>query len=360
MMRWTTSEDRQLASMYADGLPLAVIAKRLGRSEDALVARRSALGIAPRGHPRDWSPRLDALIIASAQAGVSSRVVAERLGLSVHAVRWRRRQLAPGRPAARRYDAAEDDALRRLVAENGGFEDLADRLGRSTQALRLRARKLGLLECNRRSRWTEEEDRLLRVCYATGLTCAAIAAELPHDRTAEAVAARARRLGLAAYARQWTTVEDERLRVLTRAGTPLEDAAVALDRTPEALRRRARKLGLQALSARARAGKVRPWSGREDRLLRATPGVNPAALAAALGRSDRAVLQRRRELGLHEGRERSPHHRLAASGPSTTVAAPRGRELAADAARRRQAAVFPSSTRPPAHRSAGLRTEPPR
>lgn len=335
--RWTTAEDQRLADLYGDGLPLAVIAERLERSEDALVARRSALGIAPRGHPRGWSPRLDALIVASVQAGVPARVVAERLGLSVHAVRWRRRQLAPGRPAARRYRAEEDDALRALVAEGGSLQDLADRLGRSEQALRLRARKLGVLDCRPRSRWTPEEDRLLRACYAAGLTCSAIAAELPHDRSVEAVAARARRLALATYARQWAPAEDERLRTLVRAGTPLEDAALALDRTPEALRRRARKLGLEAPPARARAGKVRPWTEREDRLLRATPGVNPAALAAALGRSDRAVLHRRRQLGLHEGRERSPHHRHAAGDALTAGEAQLERELAAGAARRRRA-----------------------
>jgi len=336
--RWTAAEDRQLTAMYADGLPLAVIAGHLGRSADALVARRAALGVAPRRPARAWSPRLDAIIRASAQAGVPARVVAERLGLTIDAVRWRRRALTPARPAARPYRVDEDDALRALVADGGRFEDLAVRLGRSAQALRLRARILGLLGSQRRWRWTAEEDRLLRAGYAAGLTCVAIAAELPCARSAEAVAARARNLGLATYARLWTAADDERLRALSRAGASLEDAAQHLQRTPQALRRRARKLGVAAPVRRARANDGRPWTEREDALLRATPAANPGALAKALGRSDHAITSRRRKLGLREGRERSAHHRLPATGPLTAGEARLlERELAHGGARRRLA-----------------------
>jgi len=332
------AEDRQLAAMYADGLPLAVIAGRLGRSADGLVARRAALGVAPRRPARVWSPRLDAIIRASAQAGVSARVVAERLGLTVDAVRWRWRALAPTRPAAHPYPVEEDDALRALVADGGRFEDLAARLGRSAQALRLTARPLGFLDCQRGWRWTAEEDRLLRAGYAAGLSCASIAAELPCVRSAEAVAARARNLGLATYARLWTAAEDERLRALVRAAVGLEDAAQHLQRTPEAVRRRARRLGLAAPARRARTNDGRAWTEREDALLRAAPAANPGALVKALARSDHAIARRRRELGLRDGRERSPHHRLAATGALTAGAARLlERELAAGGARRRLA-----------------------
>lgn len=305
--RWTSAEDHVLARLYADGIPLAAIAAQLGRSPDALVARRHALGVAPR-RGRTWSPRIDALLVASARDGVPASVLAQRLGLPADAVRRRRRQLVAPAPAARRYRPEEDAALRAALATGHRVEELAGALGRSGQALRLRARVLGLTAVERRVRWTAEEDRLVRAGYAAGLRCAAIAAELPHPRSAEAVAARARKLGLATYARLWTAADDGSLRRLVAAGVALEDAAEALARTPEALRRRARKLDLPAPRRRARERDGQRWAAAEDALLRRNPGAQPARLARALGRSDQAISRRLAELGLRRGRERSPHH----------------------------------------------------
>lgn len=174
--------------------------------------------------------------------------------------------------------------------------DLAHRLERSPDATRLRARTLGLHRPARRRRWTAMEDATLRDGYADGLA----------ERTPGAVAARARKLGLATFARGWTATDDGRLRRLATLRSPTQ-IAQTLGRTPEAVRRRARTLGLP--SARAprplRAGAR--WSAEEDALLRLHPGLNPGALALRLGRSDQAVVTRLRRLGLRDGRRRSPH-----------------------------------------------------
>ena len=46
---------------YANGEPVAEIARALARSPDAVVARRALLGIAPRRVPRPWSELEDRL-----------------------------------------------------------------------------------------------------------------------------------------------------------------------------------------------------------------------------------------------------------------------------------------------------------
>jgi hypothetical protein len=201
-----------------------------------------------------------------------------------------------------------------------GSDDLARlgrRLGRSPAALRLRAVTLGLVQPQRRRRWQPDEDRRLRAGYAQGLTCAAIAADLP-GRTARAVAAHARKLGLASYARRWTRQEEAQLLRLAEHGTSLEQATGILVRTPQALRVRARRLAIQPPPTH-RPPTRRRWTPADDKLLTGQANLDPARLAIQLGRSEAAVRRRLAALGLRQGHERSPHHPIAA-GPRLTPA----------------------------------------
>lgn len=316
--RWTSEEDRELARSYADGLPLRAIAERLGRSEDALVARRHALGLAARRVTREWSPRLDAFLCASAEAGLPAHVVARRLDMPLETVRRRMRTLRPRRPAARRYEPEEDDAIRGCVASGASIQGLAVELGRSPEAIRLRARGLGSIAApTQRRRWTDEEDRLIRTGYAGGFTCEAIATELRHPRSAACVSARARKLGLTTYARQWMKVDTARLHELWNSGVALEDIAERLGRTPDALRQRARKLGLVSPARRSHRNGARSWTEAEDDLLRRKPTASLGRLARAFGRSDRAIRQRQVVLGLRSGCHRSPHQAPPTCGELT-------------------------------------------
>jgi hypothetical protein len=86
--RWSTAEDQLLRQPYADQLPVEQIAGRLARSADAVVARRQALGIAPRRRSRPWSPREQALLRAGTVSGRPS-LVAQRLSRSTEQVRAR-------------------------------------------------------------------------------------------------------------------------------------------------------------------------------------------------------------------------------------------------------------------------------
>jgi hypothetical protein len=63
--------------------------------------------------------------------------------------------------------------LRALWTGGDGVTDLVHRLGRSPDAVRLRARALGLHRPAVRRRWTAVEDATMRDGNADGLTCGA-------------------------------------------------------------------------------------------------------------------------------------------------------------------------------------------
>ena len=308
--RWTRQQDATLARRYRAGVPRQRIAAALGRSPDAVDARRRALGIPARPPTRPWSRAADDLVRAADAAALPLAEVARRLGRPAGAVRWRRRALGLQRRGARAWTPAEDQALGRAGPRGGDLARLGRRLGRSPAALRLRAVTLGLVQPPRRRRWQPDEDRRLRAGYTQGLTCAAIAAHLP-GRTAGAVAARARKLGLASYARRWTRQEDAQLRRLAEHGTCLEQVAGILVRTPQALRVRARRLGIRPPPTH-RPPRRRRWTPADDTLLTGQANLDPARLAILLGRSEGAVGRRLAALGLRQGCERSPHHPIAA------------------------------------------------
>lgn len=304
--RWSRHEDQRLRGLYAAGASLAEIAHELGRSKDAVNARRAALGLTPRRQGAEWSPLADVLLREATLAGVPATELARRLHRPVEQVRARRRKLGLHRPAARRFTRDEDAALRAALTSGHSLDDLAFRLSRSRETLLHRARLLGLHRPAPRERWTGAEDATLRDGYTDGLTCDEIARALGR-RTPGAVAARAAKLGLATYARRWSAEDDRRLaRMLPLVA--IDDAARSLGRTPEAIRRRARTLGLTPTGPPNRPRGRARWTAADDAFLRLHAALNPAILAAQLGRSDHAVVARLRRLGLRERRRRSPHH----------------------------------------------------
>jgi hypothetical protein len=305
--RWRASEDAQLARLYASSLPLRVIAERLGRSEEAITARRKLLGIAPRRRAPQWTEQQDRLIVLATRAGVSAAAIARQQGRSTEQVRARRAQLVGKRPPARHYQPSEDDAITAAWAEGHDLDELALRLGRSPDALRLRARTLGLHAPAERRRWSAAEDHALRDGYSAGHSCEEIHRfELPR-RSPGAIAARAHKLGLTSFARTWTPQEERRLAMLLARGTPIEQIALALTRSPEAIRQRARRRGLQVSDAHAQERRGRRWKDAEDEILLQHPGVSPGVLSDLLARSDHSIRQRQSCLGVRTG-NRSPHH----------------------------------------------------
>jgi hypothetical protein len=306
-LRWSATEDRLLRRLYARQAPIGEIAERLGRSPDAVIARRRALAIPVRARARPWTVWEQRLLGAAIASGVPLAVIASRLDRSRDQVRARSGHLRSPRPRARAYLPQEDEDIRRCLRDGDDLAALAVRLGRSPDAIRLRAQQLGLRHPRARHRWEEWEDAVLRDGYTAARTCAEIAGQLP-KRTAGSVAARAGRLGVGTHARRWSRAEDQRLTWLFTRGVPANEAALQLGRTPEAVRRRAARRQIAAPAHVQVSRQSRRWTAEEDQILRLHATMNPALLAQLLDRSDRAICHRLRTLGLREQAGRSPHY----------------------------------------------------
>lgn len=96
--RWSAQEDRILRWLYAQKRPVQEIAARVGRSPDAVVARRSSLGIAARPRSRSWSAR-EEMLLRVATAGERKMLERELAGSPRRRIAaFRRLDYAPGRP----------------------------------------------------------------------------------------------------------------------------------------------------------------------------------------------------------------------------------------------------------------------
>jgi hypothetical protein len=137
------------------------------------------------------------LLRAGTPAGASATAVGALLGRSPDQVRARRRMVIGRRPAGRSYLSREDEQIRICITGDGDLAVLARRLGRTPDALRLRAQQLGLRDPPPRCRWSAWEDAVVRDGYTSALPGAEIARQLP-QRSAASVAARLAGSGWAA------------------------------------------------------------------------------------------------------------------------------------------------------------------
>ncbi len=356
--RWTTSEDEQLRTLYDAGQPRWAIAEEIGRSVDAIAARRRLLAHPKRAPTRQpWTAREDGFLRVATSAAVPAPEIPRRLGRSAYKVKERRIQLRITRPPTRQYLPAENGQIQAAAAA-GSLSSLAHELGRSEGGLRLHARKLGLIAPReRRRRWSSDEDTQLRAGYNAGLSIHLIHTKLLPHRTPGATAVRAQRLGLATFSRRWTTDEERRLTALAAALVPPEAIAKTLHRSREAIIRHCHLLQI-SLPANGAARTRKRWSDSEDELLRCNPDKDTRALAELTGRPEPSIRRRRKQLGLTRS-TRSKHH-TPPSNPDP------GRARPATTARTRTTAdtdtrprsITPS--RPPPTHPAATRTPSPR
>lgn len=118
--------------------------------------------------------------------------------------------------------------------------DIAEKLGRTTTAIRLQAQKLGCYQ-SKRSRWSEEEKAQVVISYRRGEGIESLQKNLPH-RSKQAIFAMAESLGLLSQ-RRWREWEVDLLRIHYGAlGTKI--AEQLNNRTQDSVRQKARSLGL--------------------------------------------------------------------------------------------------------------------
>ena len=140
---------------YTSALPCAEIARQLPhRSSASVAARARKLGLVT--YARRWSPRDDQRLSDLAARGATLEYVAQRLGRTPEAIRRRAARIgakppapAPSRRRARRWTPPEDELLRLHHALNPAL--LAQLLGRSDAAVCRRLCSLGLRQRAQRS-----------------------------------------------------------------------------------------------------------------------------------------------------------------------------------------------------------------
>ena len=128
---------------------------------------------------------------------------------------------------------------------------------RSIDAIRERAKKLGLKKNNR---WTEEEDNILKTFYPY---IGSDVVELIPRHSRDACTDRANRIGLKYYANTWSEEEDKILiEFYPSMGRKVYEKLIG--RTPRACFDRAKLLGLKVKRRPSRL----EWTEEEDRILR--------------------------------------------------------------------------------------------
>lgn len=265
---WIPEEEKFLPK-----LPTEELVRVLGRTSRSIRARRLLLNI--RALPpanqqpwRDWEIRL--------LGTGTDRMIAKRLGRSVHSVENKRRKLGIKSPATR-FWTKEEEAIIGRVSD----AEAARRMGRTRKAVQHRRRKLGMafFRMEHRRKWTASEEALLGT-----ESDAVIAKKL--TRTKLSVAIQRRKKGIPPQYSKF------------RPWTPQEIALLGTVSDVEA----ARKLNRSVLSVRCKRDKagIPPgtncrWNRADDELL---GKMSDEEVAQRLGRTVGAVRMRRTHLHL--------------------------------------------------------------
>ncbi len=211
-----------------------------------------------------------------------------------------------------RWTRAEKDALRQGMAAGQQMAALTADLGRSEDTVRVKLRAMGLRRDGGSAgregrtlaaRWTRAEKDALRQGMAAGRRVAALAADL--GRSERAVLVKLRAMGLRrdggsagwegrAMVARWTLAEKDALRQGMAAGRQVAALAADLGRSERAVLVKLRSMGLRRDGGSAgREGRTLAarWTRAEKDALRRgmAAGQRVAALAADLGRSEDAV-----------------------------------------------------------------------
>jgi hypothetical protein len=235
-------------------VPAAALALKLERDAEQVRRRRRTL-LGSTVTPRPYTPVEDDAIRRCWRAGGDVQELARDLARSPGSVRLRAQTLGVHNPARRhRWHDYEDAAVRDGYARGLTCREIALELpGRSAAAVAARAAKLGLATYGRA--WTARDDRSLRMLVLEEVELERAAQILA--RTPDALRARARKLGLELPrsqlarhgGRRWTHAEDEQLQL--HAGLNPATLAGLLERSPEAITQRLRRIGLRETRERS-------------------------------------------------------------------------------------------------------------
>ena len=247
------------------------------------------------GLPWDWK---EVDVLMGLYADHTDAELARMLGRSEWGIRGKARNLGlarnhrthPGGSVLRNSRAwsPEDVGLLCELHLTTPYEEIAEKLGRTRNAVHLKARKLGL---QKMKFWSEDEDKLLREQQSTR-AYSQLAETL--GRTAGAVNARVTTLGLEPKVHAW--VPGEVLALAQDYGkVSTEVMAADLGRT---------RLAVLGKAYRERIVQKRRWSKAEIGKLRSLLSSDTVRqIAEEIGRSHAAVRGKIRQLGLSTTRK---------------------------------------------------------
>ena len=261
---WSEREDQLLRAAVRSGVPAQALAGTLRRPPEQVRRRRRRL-VGAAARPRAYTAAEDAAIREAWGPEVDLATLARRFERSPGSLRARAAKLGFHQAAPRpRWSAPEDAAVRDGYELGLTCAEIAmDLPGRTASAVVARAAKLGLASYARV--WTAHDDQRLRSLAASGAEVEHAARALA--RTPEALRARARKLGLSPLrsartlqpSRRWTPADDEQLHL--HVGVNPAVLAQMLDRSPEAVAQRLRRLGLRETRRRSPHHLVPPQNG---------------------------------------------------------------------------------------------------
>ncbi|HSW56499.1 MAG TPA: hypothetical protein VLH59_15555 [Ignavibacteriaceae bacterium] len=218
------------------------VAEELGRTQHSVKRQASRLGlklVIALSH-RAFSPE-EIIFIKKNYPLKGTHYVAKMLERRITSVRKKARQLGLERNTFLKWSVEEDEYLRKWYKRPGNTErkkrpsEIARHLKRSTQAVVLRARKLGLFQFYLR-RWTNDEELFLIKNFRR-ITYKQIGKQL--NRTKSSVQGKVTAMKMIKILeRKWTPQEK---RLLTRfyGKIPIAEIAKRLNRTPGSISARA-------------------------------------------------------------------------------------------------------------------------
>lgn len=252
-LAWTARDIALLAELYST-CNNRDLAGRLGRSEWSIVGKARELGLTKdygrgyrrrSGESRPWSTE-ETNLLRMLYPTTPNEDIAERIGRTRNAVHMKARQLQLRKMEF--WSEQEDQCLREAYRVCG-YDELARQLGRTLLAVKARGITLNLEP--KVPQWSDHEVRFLRETYGTK-DLSALAAEL--GRTRAAVAKKTREIGLVRF-RHWSSQDMRRLRALYPHCTARE-LADKLGRSFNSVRYKAWQLGLRKQTPPAEPAEV--------------------------------------------------------------------------------------------------------
>jgi DNA-binding CsgD family transcriptional regulator/ribosomal protein L32E len=253
---WKPEEVRDLKYLYPRKTS-AEVARRLGRTRQAVVSKAKKLGLTCAKEKR-WNKK-DIECLKQHYAEKGAAYVAQLLGRKPQAVRAQACKLGISRDLKTEWSQADEQRLREIYFTLP-IAQVAERLGCSVAAVKHRAWKLRMIK---QDRWTPQAEEQLRQLYGThtyaqiadimGLPLEAVKAKgkrmgLQHAHRAARCAVLTHTIGAECRKNKlpnstWTPQEEDLLRQLY-ADYTYHEIGRALGRSFEAVKSKSRHLGL--------------------------------------------------------------------------------------------------------------------